>query len=243
MIGVLLVVKTIVLFDNYSLYKGYRVQRGLSIYIEYDDKYLLFDLGSNSDTLQYNVEKLGIDIDMVDAVIISHNHANHIGGLPLIGWSAPYIKVYIPYDTLSTLGKIARSNGLIPQEITAWTKLFEGIYVSRPIHGPPWEHFLVLETDKGLIVYSGCMHPGVSRTLGIIREYFGEEEIYAVIGGFHLENALPETIESSAIDLVEKYGVKKIIPLHCSGKVFKELLRNRYSDKYIEAGVGSTINI
>lgn len=236
-------VKNIILYDDETGAGRARASRGLSIYIEFNDTYLLFDLGSNGEILHYNAEQLGVDIDMVDAVVISHNHYNHVGGLPYIGWVSPYLKIYIPYDSISTLGKTARSNGLNPIEVSDWIMPWENIYISKPIHGPPWEHFLVIVDDDKLHIYSGCMHPGVSKTLNTIREYFDKHRIYSVIGGFHLENAPHNVVENTVDSLVNKYGVEKIIPLHCSGKLFKEALKNRYPDKFIEAGAGSVIQI
>lgn len=234
-------IKVVVLVDNVTISEKYLSAHGLSLYIEYGNTYLLFDLGPNEKILQHNMEKLDIDPGLIDATIISHAHADHVGGIPYIGWVSPYLPIYIPYGSMQTLGKISRSHGLKPDEVTNWQNPWPGIYISKPIHGPPWEHFLVITTSNGLVVFSGCMHPGIENTLDVIAEYFNTKHIYGIIGGFHLVNA-PERIVYKTIDyLINKYHVEKIIPLHCSGDLIKSILRRDYPDKYVEAGVGSII--
>ncbi|OYT40890.1 MAG: MBL fold metallo-hydrolase [Desulfurococcales archaeon ex4484_58] len=235
-------VKIVVLVDDKSFDQRLKVAHGLSLYLEFNDIYLLFDLGPNSEILQYNVEKLGIDVELVDATIISHIHSTHIGGLSYIGWVSPYLKVYIPYDSMHSLGRMARSNGLIPEEVIDWINPWPGIYISKPIHGPPWEHFLVIDTSRGLIVFSGCMHPGVDKVLDIITGYL-DRNIYGVVGGFHLENAPRSIIDKTIHVLFEKYCVEKIAPLHCSGELFKRVINENYPDRIIEAGAGSILDI
>ena len=50
------------------------------------------------------------------------------------------------------------------------------------------EQSLVLNTSKGLIVMTGCSHPGIADMLENIKASFGKD-IYLVFGGFHLMNA------------------------------------------------------
>lgn len=53
---------------------------GLSLYVETDRHKLLFDLGPDK-TLLRNAEKLGVRLDKVDTVVISHGHYDHGGAL------------------------------------------------------------------------------------------------------------------------------------------------------------------
>ena len=54
---------------------------GYSALIEADGYTVLFDTGERPDTVLRNAEELGIDLSTVDAVILSHNHFDHTGGL------------------------------------------------------------------------------------------------------------------------------------------------------------------
>jgi 7,8-dihydropterin-6-yl-methyl-4-(beta-D-ribofuranosyl)aminobenzene 5'-phosphate synthase len=54
---------------------------GFAAYVEADDKRLLFDTGARPRTVLENARELGIDLSRVDTVVLSHNHADHTGGL------------------------------------------------------------------------------------------------------------------------------------------------------------------
>ena len=54
---------------------------GFAALVEVDGKTILFDTGWRPDTVLQNTEELGIDLSTVDTVVLSHNHADHAGGL------------------------------------------------------------------------------------------------------------------------------------------------------------------
>ncbi len=213
---------------------------GLSLLIEYNDYYVLFDTGPSIEVLEHNAEKLGVDLELVDAVVLSHTHTPHIGGIRLLGWSSPFIKVYAPYGSLEFISNMLKPLGVKPVEIDSWKKLTDKIYISKPIHGPPWEHFLVINTSKGLLVFSGCMHPGIKRVIDEITGFLKEHRIYGLIGGFHLSNA-PQTVINEVIEYIEELSPEYIIPLHCSGDKFREELKKKLPDTLYEAIAGEII--
>ncbi|MTK11887.1 MAG: MBL fold metallo-hydrolase [Clostridiaceae bacterium] len=55
-------------------------EHGLSLYIEKDNKRILFDTGKTNNFI-INAQKLGINLEDIDAVVLSHGHADHGGGL------------------------------------------------------------------------------------------------------------------------------------------------------------------
>jgi 7,8-dihydropterin-6-yl-methyl-4-(beta-D-ribofuranosyl)aminobenzene 5'-phosphate synthase len=69
---------------------------------------------------------------------------------------------------------------------------------------------------KGLVVLSGCAHAGIVNTVKQAIKVSGTDQIHAVMGGFHLINAKPETIEKTVADIK---GMKPdyIVPTHCTG--------------------------
>lgn len=73
-------IKIVTLIENLVTSTGFIGEHGLSIYIELGDKKILLDTGFSSNFL-HNAERLGVDISMVDYLIISHGHHDHIGGL------------------------------------------------------------------------------------------------------------------------------------------------------------------
>ena len=71
--------KIIIVYDNEanaSLKSGW----GFSCLIETKEK-ILFDTGDSGENLIYNLRQLNIKPENIAAVVISHNHWNHTGGL------------------------------------------------------------------------------------------------------------------------------------------------------------------
>ena len=74
-----------ILVDDYTNMSGLLGEHGLSVYIElYTDNHverILFDTGQSSRVIKHNSETLGINIDSIKAVVLSHRHYDHTGGL------------------------------------------------------------------------------------------------------------------------------------------------------------------
>jgi 7,8-dihydropterin-6-yl-methyl-4-(beta-D-ribofuranosyl)aminobenzene 5'-phosphate synthase len=97
---------------------------------------------------------------------------------------------------------------------------------------------MVMKTDEGLVVFSGCAHKGIVNILYSVKEYF-QDEIYAVIGGSHLMNAPPQRIENT-VEAIKKLNPGVIAMGHCTG--FEALchFKREFGDKFIPlaSGVG-----
>ncbi len=69
-------------------------EHGLSFWIEYGDKRILFDTGQ-SDLLIRNAKALGINLAQTDAIVLSHGHYDHTGGLSAVLGIAPKARIYL----------------------------------------------------------------------------------------------------------------------------------------------------
>lgn len=69
------------LAENYARKRDMLAEHGLSIWIEKDDKNILFDTGQ-SEIFSLNAEQIGIDIAKANLLILSHGHYDHAGGVP-----------------------------------------------------------------------------------------------------------------------------------------------------------------
>ena len=78
------------------------------------------------------------------------------------------------------------------------------------------EQALVLSTNEGLVIITGCGHPGIINIINYAKKISGENKIEALIGGFHLHNVPPERF-TNTISMLEENMIKHIIPMHCTG--------------------------
>lgn len=86
--------KIYILTDNRTKKRGFIAEHGLSIYIEYENINILFDTGQ-SDVYCLNAERMGVDLNKVDYVVLSHGHYDHCGGLVHFPKSERFPKVYV----------------------------------------------------------------------------------------------------------------------------------------------------
>ena len=55
--------------------------KGNSTYIESDDTRILIDVGINYSRIKKSLDKISVDLNTLDGIIITHTHSDHIGGL------------------------------------------------------------------------------------------------------------------------------------------------------------------
>ena len=75
---------------------------------------------------------------------------------------------------------------------------------------------MVINTEKGLVVISGCGHAGLVNTLEHAIDTTGSAGIHAAIGGFHLLQASDAHLEWTANKLVN-LGIENLVGAHCTG--------------------------
>jgi len=80
----------------------------------------------------------------------------------------------------------------------------------------PEDMSLVLDTDKGLVVVSGCGHAGIINTLEYARRQIRESPVHAALGGFHLFEADAATLDWTAAKL-RSFAVGNLLGAHCTG--------------------------
>lgn len=95
---------------------------------------------------------------------------------------------------------------------------------------------------KGLVVISGCAHNGIINTIKRCQEVSGVEQIYAVIGGFHLGfPEVPKEMTAQTIEKLREFDPKVIIPQHCTGFWSTAEIMNAFPDAYVQSSVGMTV--
>lgn len=99
--------------------------------------------------------------------------------------------------------------------------------------------FLELE-GKGIVVLTGCCHAGVVNTLSCAQKMFPTQQIYALIGGLHLNNA-EERQMANTIEYLTRTKMKYISALHCTGYYAQRILMEKFKDHWIPSTVGVKI--
>lgn len=217
-------VSLITVYDNYQFDPELKTGWGFSCLIKINGKSILFDTGADSETLLSNMEKMEINAKNIDFVFISHLHGDHTGGLSGILAIKPDLKVYKP------------------ESFSAPDEIINGVWTTGPLGTWIKEQSLVINSEKGLIVITGCAHPGVVNIVEKAKEIFPKKKVYLVLGGFHLSGASDSELESIISDF-KKLGVQIAVPCHCSGDRCRELFKEEYKENFIENGVGKIIEI
>ncbi len=91
----------------------------------------------------------------------------------------------------------------------------DGSFVPDPV---PEDSALIFDTERGLVVLTGCGHAGLINTLEQARVVTGRPDapIHAVLGGFHLLRASAGSLEWTA-EKLRALGVRHIHGGHCTG--------------------------
>ena len=91
---------------------------------------------------------------------------------------------------------------------------------------------------RGLVVISSCGHTGIVNTVRSAMAAAHVDRVHAVLGGFHLGMAKPDYLQHSLREL-EALDPDVIIPMHCTGVPFIQMLRERMPDKLVYSNLAS----
>ena len=214
---------------------------GFSCLVEGAEKTILFDTGTKPEVLMHNTEVLGVDLNKVDLIVLSHGHGDHTGGLPAVLEKNPKVEVMFPVSFGADFAAMITKAGAAPRAINKPVEICRNVFLTGEMGGPIKEMALVLETSRGLVVVTGCSHPGIVDILKRARE-IRERPIHLVFGGFHLMNA-PEASIKLILDAFEGLGVERCGATHCTGDRQIAMIKARFGDRYVPMGTGRVIEV
>jgi 7,8-dihydropterin-6-yl-methyl-4-(beta-D-ribofuranosyl)aminobenzene 5'-phosphate synthase len=227
-----------IIYDNHPFDPRLRTAWGFSALIQYQGATLLFDTGADTPTLLGNMRLLGIDPARIDFVVLSHAHADHIGGLSgLLAQDIHPAVFMIPSMSDGFKRSISQMTTVI--EVTPGLDLSEGVFTTGEMdHGIP-EQALAIRTSNGLVIITGCAHPGVAQ-MAAQAKTLHDDPIHLVLGGYHLRGKAEAELKS-IIAAFRQLGVEKVAPCHCTGDQAIALFREEYGEDFIQAGAGRVI--
>ena len=230
-----------IVYDNNQYDRALEARWGFSCYIKGAEKTVLFDVGGEGSVLMGNMAKLEIDPHTVDAVVLSHVHHDHVGGLSSFLSHHPSVTVYLPRSLPQSIKDTVRLAGAHLVEVHGSIKICKDIYSTGELGTFIREESLIIRTSKGLIVITGCAHPGIVNIVKRAKEML-KSDVYMVLGGFHLCWMNLSQV-NKVIKGVKKAGCKKVAPCHCSGDLARKQFEKAYGEEFIRIGVGKTITI
>jgi len=211
--------KITVVYDNNTM-EGLKCGWGFSCLIETGSNNILFDTGWDGHLLLENMEKLSIDPQIIDTLVLSHQHWDHIGGMPAFLNVNPDVDIYVPSGFSPRLKKEITSR--IRKKlygVSSPRNICDKVYTTGELEKPGTgikEQALVLECGSGNYILTGCAHPGM---LLITEAASSFGKINGIFGGLHDS---------------QEYGIFKDMQIvgagHCTSH--KDVIRKMYPDKF-----------
>jgi len=220
--------------------------RGFSVLVDVDDQRTLFSTGRRGAYLMHNLDYLEIDADTIDRVVISHMHADHIGGLEtFLEKRKEAVEVIVPPDGENAtrdkfLGIPLKKRGIpmMSEEARAkmilriageWTPLSKNLSLSGPSSAgtdpPVDENLMILMSVNGPVLICGCCHRGLGDAIELV-ESRTSKKVSAVLGGVHLTDKKKKEVYGIA-ELLRERGPPALYLNHCSGLIQRTHLREK----------------
>jgi 7,8-dihydropterin-6-yl-methyl-4-(beta-D-ribofuranosyl)aminobenzene 5'-phosphate synthase len=229
-----------VVYDNYQVNSNLSPGWGFGCVIRTPTQDILFDTGGDSSILLSNMEKMNIDPKDIDIVVISHIHGDHVGGLDGFLDRNANVRVYIPASFPDSWRDKIESHGAEYRDVTGAGQISDRVYTTGQMGTWIKEQSLVVDTNEGLVIISGCAHPGVLNIATKARQILPHREFYLFMGGFHLSGSSDSELRN-IVQGFRDMGVQRVAPSHCSGDRCRELFKEEYKEDYIDSGVGRKI--
>lgn len=233
-------IRLTVVYDNFSFKEGLGTDWGFSCLVEGLDKTILFDAGRYHDIFMKNMSGLGIDPGQIDELVVSHDHPDHIGGVLKVVEARSGLDVAVVKSFRSGFKNAVRKRGGNVVEVDHPRRLTDNsISMGEMKCFIRNEHSLLIRTNRGPIILTGCAHPGVAEIVERAARLTKREPLLAA-GGFHLLAERESNIRKIASRFKE-LGVRYVAPTHCSGGEAIKIFAEVYGDRFLASGVGRVI--
>jgi 7,8-dihydropterin-6-yl-methyl-4-(beta-D-ribofuranosyl)aminobenzene 5'-phosphate synthase len=230
-----------ILYDNYKGPEELEAAWGFSCLVEGFARTVFFDTGGEGETLLHNMRHLQVTPEAIDAVVLSHNHWDHTGGLEAFLEKNSDVKVYLPEVFPDEVKCTVTEHGAEVIETSDATEICPHIGTTPVMGLDIPEQGLCVKTEEGTVVMTGCAHPGIADMVQSARKVY-DGRIRAAFGGFHLKDAWITDINFTIARLKE-LGVRLVGPCHCSGDECRDRMRHAFGRKYVDLAVGSRIEL
>jgi 7,8-dihydropterin-6-yl-methyl-4-(beta-D-ribofuranosyl)aminobenzene 5'-phosphate synthase len=228
-----------VIYDNCKAHEGFQEGWGFSCLVDLGARKILFDTGADSQIFFSNLQKLNVQCAEITDLVYSHKHSDHIAGFEeVIGKLKAHARLFLPKKFPSKKLPAAIHTEIVED----FKEIDSGVY-SLVLKGGffLYEQALIIETRKGLVVITGCAHPGIIRLLQEVQIRF-KHPIYLVLGGFHLFRKRQSQIDK-IVNQFKTLKVQFAAPCHCTGDLAIEQFRQAFQDSFYEIGTGTILTL
>ena len=232
---------------------------GVSYLILTDSASILMDLGNDPSesvhlpSLQ-NMQALGIDWKEIDAIVISHPHPDHVGGVK--AWQNKTISfgdfpadlskipIYVPVSLTYSGGSLIHSAEptLISKDIVTtgaipYSEVFP-IYLFTP---KGYEQGLVINVaGQGLVLITGCGHPTLEKLVSRAEALYAQQ-VVGVVGGLHYEKLSAKDVQSHIQFLKPRHPRLVALSPHDSSLEALKAFQSAFHGAYQFVRVGEAI--
>ena len=228
-----------VLFDNTTADPRLQSAWGFAALVEHRGHTLLLDAGGDARIFGSNLDSQRVDVRHIEAIAISHAHGDHTNGLEALrsrGVSA----------TLYGLPSFPRGrpdpDHFRVADAAPGQELSPGVFTTGemvdPAVGIP-EQALVIPTDSGLVVVTGCAHPGIVAIVRRAVETY-HAPVYLVLGGFHLVQKSDAEVDAIIAEF-RRLGVRKVGATHCTGDRAIARFAAAWGADFVRLGAGRVL--
>ncbi|OQB12757.1 MAG: Beta-lactamase superfamily domain protein [Candidatus Omnitrophica bacterium ADurb.Bin205] len=208
---------------------------------------VLFDAFGDPDVFLGNMRKFNIEPAKIKHIVLSHDDWDHISGLWYLLPNRKDITVYICPGFQQEIKDRIASFGARVVEVEPFTEIKENIFSSGQIEASCadrviFEQVLVIKFLKSLTIITGCAHPGIINIIDVVKSHFLKEQISSILGGLHLKDN-PRELNLDIIEKLRGVGIRKIVPMHCTGKHATKMMRERFGYDFVLAREGDAIEL
>jgi len=231
-----------IVYDNVPLDDRLVPNWGFSCLIEGMEETILFDMGANALILLENLRRLGLDLADVDAVVLSHEHQDHVGGFGALLALEHSCRIYAPKSFPPQLRSEFDREWIEPIDVSGPMPVCADATTTGELGGRIVEQALVLRLSGGLVVVTGCAHPGIVEVVEAAHALYPDDPIDLVLGGFHLLRATEAEVRTIGARLLE-LGVRRLAPTHCTGDRARAILAETFPHEDLDVGLGAVIEL
>jgi len=222
--------KISILVENWVCNLNFKWEWGLSMFIEFDWKNILWDTGQ-TDIFLENAKSMKINLDKTDFIVLSHFHDDHTWWIKKTNFADNKKIIAHPRVFKEIWDKINWDYEKIESE-----KVYEiskNIFflweIERTTDFEKWKYWkdkmlddtaIVLKTKKWLFIIVGCSHSWIVNICEYAKKVTNEDKIYWLVWGFHLlkmiwnDYSSDEQIEKT-IAYFKESKIEKLYPMHC----------------------------